>query len=339
MPLQGHLAHQVPGWAPWRSRHPISRPFDHAHDPGPEIRSGLVCVTQQSSAIDIMFAWPYPASDQPATKSGTRRCDCDRPSTRRFSLRGRHPHRRSVADATAAVRPGCRGTGDNRHSSGVAGRAGPGLAVRRGASEREGKGRVSCCAQEGADGRFLITVGRDDHPHQRGGPGWWEGRAGTRVRGYATPAERYVKAIRLQRLKRRLTGVERQLRASTVSVVRGGKALLRQRNNLAAAGLTARQWRREWEASRLFLTADGDKSKAWGNETIRWNPDAGWLESSSLPHSPTWRTSHTVATGSQAQSSLATEAMRSWHKHPPAPSATTSPAVRIPQTHLATAGS
>jgi IS605 OrfB family transposase len=104
------------------------------------------------------------------------------------------------------------------------------------------------------------------------------GRKVGRVRGYATPAERYAKAIRLQTLKRRLTRVERQLRAGTVSVVRGGKALLRQRNNLAAAGLTARQWRREWEASRLFLTADGEKDKACGNETIRWNPDAGWLE-------------------------------------------------------------
>jgi IS605 OrfB family transposase len=28
----------------------------------------------------------------------------------------------------------------------------------------------------------------------------------------------------------------------------------------------------------LFLTADGEKDKAWGNETIRWNPDEGWLE-------------------------------------------------------------
>jgi IS605 OrfB family transposase len=104
------------------------------------------------------------------------------------------------------------------------------------------------------------------------------GRKVGRVRGFATPAERYAKAIRLQTLKRRLTRVERQLRAGTVSVVRGGKALLRQRNNLAATGLTAREWRREWEASRLFLTADGEKHKAWGNETIRWNPDAGWLE-------------------------------------------------------------
>jgi hypothetical protein len=38
-------------------------------------------------------------------------------------------------------------------------------------------------------------------------------------------------------------------------VVRGGKALLRKRGNLAAAGLTEAQWRAEWESARLFLTA------------------------------------------------------------------------------------
>ena len=103
------------------------------------------------------------------------------------------------------------------------------------------------------------------------------GKAG-RVRGYATPAERHAKAIRLQVLQARLARVDRRLEAGTVSVVRGGKALLRKRGNLAAAGLTEAQWRREWESARLFLTADGEKDKAWGNETIRWNPDEGWLE-------------------------------------------------------------
>jgi len=63
-----------------------------------------------------------------------------------------------------------------------------------------------------------------------------------------------------------------------VSVVRGGKALLRKRNNLAAAELTEARWRAQWESARLFLTADGEKDKAWGNETIRWNPEQGWLE-------------------------------------------------------------
>jgi IS605 OrfB family transposase len=103
------------------------------------------------------------------------------------------------------------------------------------------------------------------------------GRDG-RVRGYPTPAERHAKAIRLQSLKARLAAVGRRLEAGAVPVVRGGRALLRKRGNLAAAGLTEAQWRGQWESARLFLTADGEKDKAWGNETIRWNPDQGWLE-------------------------------------------------------------
>jgi hypothetical protein len=99
-----------------------------------------------------------------------------------------------------------------------------------------------------------------------------------RVHGYATPAERHAKVIRLRALQARAARVDRLLEARTVSVVRGGKALLRKRGNLAAAGLTEARWRQEWESARLFLTADGEKDKAWGNETIRWNPDEGWLE-------------------------------------------------------------
>ena len=103
------------------------------------------------------------------------------------------------------------------------------------------------------------------------------GKAG-RERGYATPAERHAKAIRLQALHARLARVDRRLEAGTVSVVRGGKALLRKRGSLAGAGMAEAGWRREWESARLFLTADGEKDKAWGNETIRWNPGEGWLE-------------------------------------------------------------
>jgi hypothetical protein len=99
-----------------------------------------------------------------------------------------------------------------------------------------------------------------------------------RTRGYATAAERHAKAVRLRSLTARLARVERQLETGTVSVVRGGKALLRLRNNLAAAGLTEDQWHSQWESARLFLTADGEAAKAWGNETIRWHPDEGWLE-------------------------------------------------------------
>ena len=103
------------------------------------------------------------------------------------------------------------------------------------------------------------------------------GKAGRNC-GYATPAERHAKAVRLQSLKARLARVERQLEAGAVSVVRGGKALLRRRGSLACAGLTEAQWREQRESARLFLTADGEAAKARGNETIRWHPDAGWLE-------------------------------------------------------------
>jgi IS605 OrfB family transposase len=99
-----------------------------------------------------------------------------------------------------------------------------------------------------------------------------------RARGYATPAERHDKTIRLRTFKARLGQVQRQLDSGGVSVVRGGKTLLRKRNNLSNADLTEDQWRREWEAIRLFLTADGEKAKRYGNETIRFNPDEGWLE-------------------------------------------------------------
>jgi IS605 OrfB family transposase len=102
-------------------------------------------------------------------------------------------------------------------------------------------------------------------------------RAG-RVRGYPTAAERHAKTIRIQALRTRLAEVGQQLDAGRVSVCRGGKALLRKRSNLADAGLAETRWRELWAASRLFITADGEKAKTWGNETVRWNPDQNWLE-------------------------------------------------------------
>ncbi len=104
------------------------------------------------------------------------------------------------------------------------------------------------------------------------------GKGAGRVHGYPTTAERHAKTIRIQALRTRLAEAEQQLDTGRVSVCRGGKALLRTRNNLADAGLTETRWRERWAASRLFLTADGEKDKTWGNETIRWNPDQNWLE-------------------------------------------------------------
>jgi hypothetical protein len=103
------------------------------------------------------------------------------------------------------------------------------------------------------------------------------GRSGW-ARGYATPAERHAKTIRLKTLRTRLARTDRKLDAGTVSVIRGGKELLRKRGNLAAAGLDEDQWRAQWEAARLFITADGEKDALMGNQTTRWNPDERWLE-------------------------------------------------------------
>ncbi len=99
-----------------------------------------------------------------------------------------------------------------------------------------------------------------------------------RLTGYPTAAERYGKTLRLKALKGRLARAERQAAGGSVSVTRGGRRLMRARLSLADAGLTQSQWRERWDAARLFLTADGEKDKAWGNETIRWSPDEGWLE-------------------------------------------------------------
>jgi hypothetical protein len=65
-----------------------------------------------------------------------------------------------------------------------------------------------------------------------------------------------TKAIRLQALQARLARVDRRLETGAVSVVRGGKALLRKRGSLTEVGMTE-AWRREWESARLFTSPCG----------------------------------------------------------------------------------
>ena len=104
------------------------------------------------------------------------------------------------------------------------------------------------------------------------------GEKAGRVAGYATPAERHAKALRLKALKGRLARVGRRIGAGAVPVTRGGRRLMRARLCLEDAGLTEARWRQRWDAARLFLTVDGEKGKARGNETIGWHPGEGWLE-------------------------------------------------------------
>ncbi len=99
-----------------------------------------------------------------------------------------------------------------------------------------------------------------------------------RVREYASGAERFAKQGRLQHLQAELAGVEGKLARGRVSVCRGGRRLAKLRHTLEDAKLTHEQWRGRWQAERLFLTADGEAGKAWGNETIRVHPEQHWCE-------------------------------------------------------------
>ena len=89
------------------------------------------------------------------------------------------------------------------------------------------------------------------------------------VRGYTSRSEWHAKARRLQTLKDRLVVVEADWAAGRVHVVRGGKRLANTRHHLAAAGLREQAWRQRWQAERMFLSADGESGKRFGNETIR----------------------------------------------------------------------
>ena len=92
---------------------------------------------------------------------------------------------------------------------------------------------------------------------------------GVGVVGIAAPAERFGKTRRLAVLRGRLEAAEEALAAGRPSITVGGKRLWRTRNHLDATDMTEQQWQHQWDAARMFLTADGESGKTGGNETIR----------------------------------------------------------------------
>ncbi|MFD7406357.1 hypothetical protein ACFV7R_27580 [Streptomyces sp. NPDC059866] len=96
-----------------------------------------------------------------------------------------------------------------------------------------------------------------------------------KVRGYADQNERFHKQRRLLALKTRLAAVEARIASGRPAITTGGRRLLKARHNLAESQLTEAQWRRRWEASRLFLTADGESAAPFGNYTITVDPNDG----------------------------------------------------------------
>ncbi|NUR04032.1 MAG: hypothetical protein HOY79_48270, partial [Streptomyces sp.] len=95
------------------------------------------------------------------------------------------------------------------------------------------------------------------------------------VRGYADPSERAQKQRRMHMLKARLAAVEQKIASGRPAIVAGGKRLAGLRHHLPEAQLTEAQWREQWEAARLFLTADGESGAPHGNYTISADPADG----------------------------------------------------------------
>jgi IS605 OrfB family transposase len=91
--------------------------------------------------------------------------------------------------------------------------------------------------------------------------------------GYKSRQEWHAKTRRLATLQARRAIVAADRDAGRVSVVAGGRRLANNRHNLADAGLTGQQWRDRWDAARMFLSADGEAGKRYGNETIRVTPN------------------------------------------------------------------
>jgi hypothetical protein len=100
------------------------------------------------------------------------------------------------------------------------------------------------------------------------------GEPGTRHApgGYRSRQEWFTKSRRLACLKSRRSAAAADWQAARVRVVRGGRKLANTRHNLGKAQLAEEHWRARWEAARLFLSADGEPGKRFGNETIRVDP-------------------------------------------------------------------
>ncbi len=87
--------------------------------------------------------------------------------------------------------------------------------------------------------------------------------------GYRSRQEWHTKSRRLVVLEHRHRQAIADWKEGRARVVRGGKRLANTRHHLETAQLSHRQWRQQWDAARMFLSADGESGKRYGNETIR----------------------------------------------------------------------
>jgi hypothetical protein len=67
--------------------------------------------------------------------------------------------------------------------------------------------------------------------------------------------------------------VDAERAQNRVRVVECGARLAKTRHHLDTAGMTAAQWRDEWDAARYRITANGSGDEPFGNLTITVTPD------------------------------------------------------------------
>lgn len=89
------------------------------------------------------------------------------------------------------------------------------------------------------------------------------------MRGYATEHERFAKSRRKSHLEYRLAAVTEKLEVGRPRIISGSGRLWRTRHHLDQAAMTVSEWEQRWAEARMFLTADGESGKKFGNETIR----------------------------------------------------------------------
>ncbi len=91
--------------------------------------------------------------------------------------------------------------------------------------------------------------------------------------GYKDAAERFGKSRRLGVLQDQLKEKQHQLAVLRPAIVIGGKDVLKKRAGLGRDRTAIAAWAKRWGATRMFLAADGETGKLYGNETIRLTPD------------------------------------------------------------------
>lgn len=95
--------------------------------------------------------------------------------------------------------------------------------------------------------------------------------------GYNTKHIRAMKARRLDQLRAELTSSQKRLADKDYRLLPGGHRRANTRHHLDQAGITAQQWRDEWDTARAWFAMDGNTGVIGGNHYFRLDHTTGLL--------------------------------------------------------------